>query len=195
MYKHKAVGCQDVLKMDNRRWSNVTIALALAVFIVACIFVFVLNGRYDAIEPPKNDQSNIGQRALTDSSAKDPSLKVNDLANISAAIQTKVAEATTDIDFKLIVLSPRDQKAVVLNAQGQTQLVTVGDRIGEERYEVLQVTSEKLVLKHAKTGATLWLHEGEGKEKGRIQQFSSQIQSDEIPPSASNGQSAGDVNK
>lgn len=172
-------------KMDRLKWSNKIIVLALSVLIIAGILLFAINERYKQDDSEYKNSATSTEPFVSELAGRNSAQNSAELddqsqsAIQSTRAQNKSVEGSTN--FRLIVLAPNDQKAVVLDEKGLTQVVTIGDRIGNEEYEVLQVTSDKLVIKHPNNGSMLWLFEGQGESPGRIQTFSSQLQGSEEP--------------
>jgi len=183
--------CRVCIKKDIGGWSRVAVALGLVV-LVLIILLLIRNS-----ESLGDRQSKASQHSTIDQNTASPSLDIADSEPGPSLIQSEISNSTSEssVNFRLVVLSPSDQKAVVLNVQGQTQLITVGDQLGEGDFEVLQITSEKLVLKHPASGEIIWMFQGEGKEWGRIQVFSSQIENSETPPSSISIESSPGVNQ
>lgn len=165
--------------MGMAKWIGLTFILVLIAVVVAIMFQATLKDRYNSAGSADNDFTSGKGQGLGSNLVKQPvknngpSVPVLSLGNSKAHKKL--------IDFSLIVLSAQDQKAIVLTKEGKTKLLKIGDRIGEAPYEVLQITSKKLVLKQPTNDKILWMFEGEEGKSGRIQEFSSQIDNNEVP--------------
>jgi len=175
--------------MDRTKWTKLIIAFAVVAVILIAVFARAIDGRYRSV-PTVVSEKPVAAGIPDSSSSKSDSSNANSQIGKKASVATKKLSSASQsaealaLGFRLIVLSPADQKAVVLNEQGQTQVVAVGDSLAGNHYEVLQITSEKLVLKQAASGKLIWLFEDEGSKPGRVQEFSSSIGGRELAPSS-----------
>jgi len=180
-----------VFKKDKAKWIRIIIVSFLLIILLIASFKFIMDRRYSEIV---SSNVKVEEEQSNDDLINTQSQLPGALLSKSVENQAKPSEIQEAIGFSLVVLSASDQKAVILTKAGLTKLVTIGDQVGTS-YEVLQVTSDKLVLKHSDEDSVYWLFEGVEAGKGRIQKFSSSTKKGEVPPSSSNGRSLESADK
>lgn len=80
-------------------------------------------------------------------------------------------------EFRVVALSPQDNRAVIRLSDDRVSLVNVGDTLFDTK--VLQVLSDKLVLKD-NSGELIWVFKSENNQVSRVQRFHRSLPESEI---------------
>ena len=90
-------------------------------------------------------------------------------------ISKNINDSNSIVDFSVIAISAFDQTAIV-KYLNKTEIVAIGQLVGDELLELIQITHEKLVLKNPKTNSVYWVYEMNDPRSNNVREFSSQIQ-------------------
>lgn len=89
-----------------------------------------------------------------------------DIASNESVIETK-------IDFLVSAISVRDGRAVLNMSNGGVTVVAKGDKVGSSNMEVVQITSDKLILRNIKNNDMYWVYSANSDGKSRFEKMTS----------------------
>ncbi|MFZ5601224.1 MAG: hypothetical protein ACOY7J_02125 [Pseudomonadota bacterium] len=81
-------------------------------------------------------------------------------------------------EFKVLSISPQDNRAVIQTAEGKMQVLSPGDKLDDAT--VMQVLTDKLVLRSAQ-GEMVWLFKSKDQQPSEMKTFSTSWPKEEWP--------------